>query len=131
MQCPKCTGTVEESDIRVQPCPCLDGIEVAFTCPGCRQSFFCLLSPNTFLQDLGKPTAADVPDEGVTVSILSLVGVTVDEAVVAGWNAEQRLQAVDWAGAIHLQASDNDDVEVPKMPVFLRHYLKNPFMEVT
>jgi hypothetical protein len=129
MQCPKCTENIEESGITIQPC--LDLIEVAFTCPGCRRSFFCLLSPNTFVQDMGKPAVADVPDEGVTVSILSLVGVTVDEAVVAGWNAEQRLQAVDWAGAIHLQASDNDDVEVPEMPEFLEEYQGSPFLEVT
>jgi hypothetical protein len=131
MQCPKCAENINESAINTQPCPFFDGLEVAFSCPGCGRSFFCLLSPNTFLEDLGKPPAVEVPDEAVTVSILSLVGVTVDEAVAAGWSGEQRLRAVDWAGAIHLQASDNDDVEMPKMPEFLKQYQGNPFEEVT
>jgi len=132
MQCPKCEEGINESIIKVQPCPCIDGIEVGFSCPGCGREFFCLLSTNTFLQDLGKPSAVEVPDEAVTVSILSLVDITVDEAIVAGWSGGQRLKAIDWASAVHFRDTGNyGDAEVPEMPGFLRPYQGNPFEEVT
>jgi hypothetical protein len=53
------------------------------------------------------------------VAVLSLADVEVSEEVVRGWTPKQRGEAVEWAGAVHLKASDNDDVEVPTRPEFL------------
>lgn len=39
--------------------------------------------------------------------------------VVRGWTPQQREEAERWAGAVHLAASDNDDVTVPPRPSFL------------
>lgn len=50
--------------------------------------------------------------------LLLLVAVTVDEETVESWTPEQRKQAADWAGAMHIQASDND-IDVPPRPTFL------------
>lgn len=44
--------------------------------------------------------------------------VTVDE--IAAWDKDTRCDVADWASALHLLASDNDDVEVPEMPEVLR-----------
>lgn len=58
-------------------------------------------------------------DPAVTVDLLALVDVyaTLEEA--QSWTKEQREEAEKWAGAVHLSASDNDDVEVPQRPDFL------------
>lgn len=64
-------------------------------------------------------------DEEKTYCILLLVGghkVTPD--VVASWSDEQCKQAEEWALCTHVHASDNDDVEVPRVPVCVV-----PFME--
>jgi hypothetical protein len=50
--------------------------------------------------------------------MLSLVCVTVPPAQLAAWTSEQREQAINWAVAVHLDASDND-VTVPPRPEFL------------
>ena len=44
--------------------------------------------------------------------------VTVDE--IAAWDKDTRCDVADWAIALHLLASDNDDVEVPELPEVLR-----------
>lgn len=51
--------------------------------------------------------------------LLLLVGVTVTAEQAGQWSLEQREQAADWAAAVHLSASDNDDVVVPSRPEFL------------
>jgi hypothetical protein len=60
--------------------------------------------------------------EPVTDQVLSdlllLVGVTVTPEQLAAWTPEQREQAAQWAGLVHLDASDND-VDVPERPTFL------------
>lgn len=61
-------------------------------------------------------------DDSVGVSCLSIVGIVVDEAIVSTWTDEQYWQAMDWATAEILVASDNDDVEVPQRPAFLEQY---------
>lgn len=39
---------------------------------------------------------------------------------VAGWSMSQLKKATAWAQATHYAASDNDDVEAPKMPACVR-----------
>lgn len=56
-------------------------------------------------------------DQGL-VDMLSLVCVTVPPERPAQWTQEQREQALNWAVAVHLDASDND-VTVPPRPEFL------------
>ena len=58
-------------------------------------------------------------NDSVLVSILSLVGIILDESVIETWTDEQYWQASDWAGAVHLAASDNDDIVVSEPPEFL------------
>lgn len=67
-----------------------------------------------FVDDVDPATLAD---------LLQLVQegqreVTVDE--IAAWDKDTRCDVADWASALHLLASDNDDVEVPEMPEVLR-----------
>lgn len=39
---------------------------------------------------------------------------------IDGWDQETRHKVYDWAAAVHMRASDNDDVEVPEVPEVLR-----------
>lgn len=52
------------------------------------------------------------------MDILSLVNITVSPRQVEAWTTDQRNLAEEWAGLLHLQASDND-VTVPPKPEFL------------
>lgn len=63
-------------------------------------------------------------NDAVGVTCLSLAGITVDEAIVAGWTDEQWWQAVDWSTAVYVEANDHDDIEVPPMPEFLVQYVE-------
>ena len=54
----------------------------------------------------------------VLSDLLLLVNVTVTPEQLAAWTPEQREQAANWAGLVHLDASDND-VDVPERPAFL------------
>lgn len=70
-----------------------------------------------------KPTFVDDVDPATLADLLQLVQegqreVTVDE--IAAWDKDTRCDVADWASALHLLASDNDDVEVPEMPEVLR-----------
>jgi hypothetical protein len=58
-------------------------------------------------------------DPQITISMLGLVDIQVTLDQVCAWTSGQRQAAEKWAGAIHLCASDNDDVEVPEKPSFL------------
>jgi hypothetical protein len=59
-------------------------------------------------------------DAQVVSNLLSMVGVTVTaDHIHDNWTLEQREQAADWAGSVHLSASDNDEVVVPERPAFL------------
>lgn len=55
----------------------------------------------------------------LTFDILSLVSVYVPLHELAERTLAEREAACDWAGAVHLQASDNDDVEIPERPEWL------------
>jgi hypothetical protein len=43
-------------------------------------------------------------------------------SVLETWTDEQRHEAEEWAAAVHVHASDNDDVVVPPKPSFLAEY---------
>jgi dUTP pyrophosphatase len=62
-------------------------------------------------------------DESIQCALL-LVGEVkeVPLDVIATWTLEQCIQAHDWALAVHMKASDNDDVVVPPRPAFLDAY---------
>jgi hypothetical protein len=65
----------------------------------------------------------DQPSEGMGPAdaptlqdLLLLVDVEASQDEIKTWTAEQRQGAEHWAGALHLRASDNDDVVVPTCP---------------
>lgn len=56
-------------------------------------------------------------DDTATFNALLLVGgQDVPIEAIAGWTDMQCMQAEQWAMALHLNASDNDGIEVPDMP---------------
>ena len=71
------------------------------------------------------PAESEVPAEDnspeTTRDILGLVERDVPLAVVAGWTEHKRKLAGDWAGALHLLASDND-VNIPPEPSWVQRY---------
>lgn len=62
-------------------------------------------------------------DEATYHTLLLVSGHAVTPDVIASWSDEQCQQAEQWAMAIHLQASDNDGVEVPRTPECVRPFL--------
>lgn len=58
-------------------------------------------------------------DVQATMDLLCLADVQATEDEVRSWTRAQVLAAEAWAGAVHVHASDNDDVEVPPRPEFL------------
>ena len=54
------------------------------------------------------------------LELVRLDGFPSDEEI-AGWSEAEQQEVVDWAGAIHLRASDNDDVVIPPVPSVLSH----------
>lgn len=52
--------------------------------------------------------------------LLALVSVIAPIATVESWTDAQILETENWAMAVHLRASDNDDVEVPPEPEFVK-----------
>ena len=59
------------------------------------------------------PTLEEISD------LLSLVMNTVPLATISSWTPAMRKQAVEWAVAEHIHASDHDDVVRKPMPSFL------------
>ncbi len=55
--------------------------------------------------------------------LLSLCGIYVDSDTIRGWTPAEREAVSDYAGALHLNASDNDDVEMPETPECLASVL--------
>lgn len=56
------------------------------------------------------------------IDLLSLACIKVTAEQLAEWTPRMKDQAVEWAIATHLSASDNDDVIVPPRPEFLKDY---------
>lgn len=75
-------------------------------------------------QDMGMAaigvSCSDTPTVEETMTALCLVGDTehITDADVEDWTPQQRTDAFAWAMALHVRASDNDDVEVPPRPAF-------------
>lgn len=90
------------------------------------------------LRAVAAELVVDVPDDPVytlqsVTDLLSLVaaeipGDPITEAEVAKWEEQDVLDVVAWAGAVHLVASDNEDVEVPPIPEVLA--LREPVARV-
>jgi hypothetical protein len=121
MHCPTCKTNIDRSDIGINPSRVdFSAITVVMICPKCDKGWMVMLTSQSFVEI---PDQLVPPrDDSVTVGIMSLVGIIVDEAMVAQWTDEQCMNAVDWAGAVYMEASDNDDVEIPEMPEFLEQY---------
>lgn len=58
-------------------------------------------------------------DDEATRDLLSLVDVDVSLEEIGMWSDSMVRYAEDWAEAVHLRASDNDDVKVPRRPNWL------------
>jgi hypothetical protein len=67
-------------------------------------------------EDLG-----DLDDDALK-DLLCLVDVDVPLEVVRGWSPLDRALVEEWASAVHLSASDNDDVKVPAMPQCVKDF---------
>jgi len=59
-------------------------------------------------------------DDERTLAMLGLVGHTISLEVLVQQQDQDVMAAEFYAGALHLQASDNDDVLLPPMPLFLK-----------
>jgi hypothetical protein len=59
-------------------------------------------------------------DNEATHDLLSLVDRDIPLSIIESWTDEQCHVADEWAGAAMLQASDNDDIEVPPIPDCVR-----------
>jgi len=61
-----------------------------------------------------------VRNDELAQAMLGLIGCTVGLELLSDQPDDQIRAAMDYAGACHLQASDNDDVQIPPMPFFLQ-----------
>lgn len=69
------------------------------------------------LKQMAGATEEWVRDDEQTYSILLLVGGhNVTPEAVASWSDDNCKLAEEWALCTHVHASDNDDVEVPRVP---------------
>lgn len=64
-------------------------------------------------------------DNEVTRDVLELASVEVPAETIATWSDAECMAAEEWAGAVHLKASDNDDVVVPPTPAHVAPYVGN------
>lgn len=75
-------------------------------------------------------TDADQPwerNDELTLSVLYLVGGhSVPLSAIKQWTDQQCREAEEWAGAVHLHASDNDDVVIPPKPLHVAAHPEQP-----
>lgn len=74
----------------------------------------------------GRPCSCHPFSQTVQTALLLTHLKEVPLVVIESWTHAQRTAAADWAAAVHLSASDNDDVAVPPMPEFLKPYETPP-----
>jgi len=81
-------------------------------------------APHFAVSDDGVMTALPAwpRNDNATMLRLLMASVTVDEGTIATWTDEQCREADVWSCSVHLSASDNDDIQVPRKPVFLPDY---------
>lgn len=65
------------------------------------------------------PSPPEPPSWEVLDTILQLIGYSVSEETYKTWTDAEKIAAEQYAGAVHLHASDNDDVVVPPKPAVL------------
>jgi len=66
----------------------------------------------------------EVPDAKTVLDMLSLAMIDPPETeVIDAWTDSDRIQAARWAGAVHLQASDNQ-VRIPPVPNVLFSFIQ-------
>lgn len=63
-------------------------------------------------------------DNDLTYRLLSLTGegCLVPMEAIEKWTDTQCMEAEQWAGATHLHASDNDDIQVPTIPAHVKEW---------
>lgn len=61
-------------------------------------------------------------DDGTFLTLLLVGGHDVPREAIADWTDAECQAAEDWAYAVHLHASDNDDVYVPPMPACVQAF---------
>lgn len=77
-----------------------------------------------YLEQMAGATEEWVRDEERTYSTLLLVGGhKVTPEAVASWCDDDCKLAEEWALCTHVHASDNDDVEVPRVPACVRPFM--------
>ncbi len=79
---------------------------------------------NEAVEDFAEATK-DVPwsrNDEATYDILCMVDHDIPIGVIPHWTDDEVKQAEAWASAVHLRASDNDDVIVPPYPKFLAQF---------
>jgi len=81
-----------------------------------------ILSDKACLNDQEKTDEEDISE---VVDMLALINIYIPPREVALWTQEERDQVSDYAGAMHLAASDNETV-VPKAPDVLQEILIRP-----
>lgn len=87
---------------------CAHGVSMADDCAACAAN---------------EPAAPWKRDNAVTADVLSLVcDHEVPPEVIETWTDDQVREAEMWAGAVHLRASDNDDVPIPPTPAHVAAY---------
>ena len=77
----------------------------------------------------GDPEPIDFADDLEPTVIADMLSLVQDESplgippleTIAGWAPTTRSEVAAWAMAVHLVASDNDDVQIPPVPGVLRH----------
>lgn len=75
------------------------------------------------LQFSSAPIIVDAPDDAILTDLLSLTHATIPLSIVETWTQAERSEAVEWASAEVLDASDND-ITVPPMPACVAAALK-------
>jgi hypothetical protein len=90
------------------------------------------IEDDQWLQDLGRDIDEDLVQDCVEYTedayavqdLLSLVSVEVPLQIIETWSDKDISAVCFWAGAVHLRASDHNDVKIPKMPKVLKPYKK-------
>ncbi len=69
---------------------------------------------------------APIPDAETLRLMLMLIDIEeLPLATIESWTQAQRAEIADYIGAVHMKASDNDDIEVPPVPELLKQYGRN------
>lgn len=119
MDCRKCGKSLGETNVIVNGVT-EDSVDLIIECQECGHRI------NTFAHEddfMDLDALQWVRDDQSTFTALMLVsGHDVPREAINAWSDDECRQAEAWAFAVHLRASDNDDVEVPPMPACVAAY---------